>query len=155
MRRPVDAIAHVLSIWFGCGLSPYAPGTVGTLGAVPVYLLLRGRGPLAVLSAAALVTFVGVWAASRVARRSGLSDPQFVVIDEVAGALITLAFAPQTVAGLVAGVLLFRFFDIVKPWPAKAAERHLPSGWGIVMDDVAAGAWGAAALLLLRVSGAL
>jgi phosphatidylglycerophosphatase A len=145
-----DRVAHWLAVWFGCGHVPIAPGTAGTLGGIPVYLALRPYGLPAVAAAAVVITFVGVWAASSVARQTGLKDPQIVVIDEVAGVLITLLAAPHTTWGIVAGFVLFRVCDQFKPWPARLAERRLPSGWGIVMDDVAAGVWGAAGLLALR-----
>lgn len=143
-------IAYILGTWFGCGYVPYAPGTAGTLGAIPLYLLLRPHGIYAVLGAALVLTVVGIWAADIVAKDSGLKDPQLVVIDEVAGVLCTLAVAPPTWAGLIVGVVLFRVFDQWKPWPARAAERKLPGGYGIVLDDIAAGAWGAAVMEGLR-----
>jgi phosphatidylglycerophosphatase A len=145
--RPADRVAHVLAVWFGCGHLP-APGTMGTLGAIPLYLLLRplGRGVVAV--AAVVLTAVGIWAADRVARRLGTKDPQIICIDEVAGVFITWIAAPPTTAGLVVGVVLFRICDQLKPWPARRAERRLPGGWGVVLDDAFAGAWAAAGLLL-------
>jgi phosphatidylglycerophosphatase A len=145
-------VAYILGTWFGCGYVPYAPGTAGTLGAIPLYLLLRPHGIYAVLGAALVLTVVGIWAADIVAKDSGLKDPQLVVIDEVAGVLCTLAVAPPTWAGLVVGVVLFRIFDQFKPWPARAAERKLPGGYGIVLDDIAAGAWGAGIMEGLRVA---
>jgi phosphatidylglycerophosphatase A len=145
-------VAYILGTWFGCGYVPYAPGTAGTLGAIPLYLLLRPHGMYAVLGAALVLTVVGIWAADIVAKDSGLKDPQLVVIDEVAGVLCTLAVAPPTWAGLVVGVVLFRIFDQFKPWPARAAERKLPGGYGIVLDDIAAGAWGAGIMEGLRVA---
>ena len=132
---------------------PVAPGHTGTLGAVPVYLLLRGHGPVAVAAAAAVLTAIGIWASGRVARRLGGKDPQIVVIDEVAGVLVTWVAAPPTWMGLLVGGLLFRLLDQVKPWPARAAERRLPGGWGIMLDDVFAGGWGAALLLAARALG--
>jgi phosphatidylglycerophosphatase A len=108
-----------------------------------------------VLAAALVVTGVGIWAADEVARALGTKDPQIVVIDEVAGVLLTLSFAPPTWAALVSGVILFRVFDQTKPWPARMAERRLPGGWGIVLDDVAAGVWGAAGIWALRAAGVL
>ena len=143
-------VAYVLGTWFGCGFFPKAPGTAGTLGAIPLYLLLRAHGPWVVLSVALVLTVVGIWAADIVAKHSGLKDPQLVVIDEVAGVLCTLAAAPLTWTGLIVGVVLFRVFDQWKPWPARAAERRLPGGYGIVLDDIAAGAWGAVVLVCLR-----
>jgi phosphatidylglycerophosphatase A len=145
-----DRLAHVLAVWFGCGHVPVAPGLAGTLGAIPLYLLLRREGIAVVAGAALLLTVVGIWAAERVARRRGGKDPQIIVIDEVAGVFVTWVAAPPTLAGLLAGVVLFRLFDQTKPWPARLAERRLPGGWGIVLDDVFAGFWGIAVLGLLR-----
>lgn len=145
-------VAHLIALWFGCGLSPVAPGTVGTLGALPVYLLVRGAGAPGILAAAFVVTVVGIWSAGVVARHRGTSDPQVVVVDEVAGVLVALAAAPPTWAGVAAAVLLFRVFDITKPPPARAAER-LHGGLGIVLDDVVAGIWAAVILLGLVRAG--
>ncbi len=142
-------LARWVAVWFGCGLSPVAPGTVGTLGAVPLYLLVRPRGPVLLLAVAVLVTGVGVVCATIVAADEGTRDPQIVVIDEVAGFLVTMLAAPPSLEGLLLGFALFRVFDIVKPWPARRAER-LHGGWGIVLDDVVAGLWGAGVLLILR-----
>jgi len=128
------------------------PGTAGTIGALPLYLLLAPGGPLVVVLAAVVVGLVGVWAATQVVRKTGLKDPQIVCIDEVAGVLITLAAAPGGWQGILAGVVLFRLFDQWKPWPARWAEK-LPEGWGVVMDDVFAGLWGAAVLLVARSLG--
>ena len=146
-------LAHVLATWFGCGHFTTAPGTAGTLGAIPLYLLLRPYGHGAVLLAAVLITAIGIWAADVVAKNLGTKDPQIVVIDEVAGVLLTLSVAPPTWTALVAGVVLFRIFDQTKPFPARTAERKLPGGWGIVLDDVAAGVWGAAGVLGLNALG--
>ncbi len=150
LRGVTDWTAHVLSVWFGCGHMPYAPGHTGTAGAIPLYLLLRPHGLKAVAIAAVVVTAVGVWSASRVCERLGTKDPQIVVIDEVAGVLITWLAAPVGWKGTLAGFLLFRLFDQLKPFPARLAERKLPSGWGVMFDDVFAGVWAAASLLVLR-----
>jgi phosphatidylglycerophosphatase A len=151
--RSKDPLSFWLAVWFGCGLVPLAPGTAGTIGAIPIYLALRSHGPLPVIAAACLATAVGVWTADRVAKESGMKDPQIVVIDEVAGVLFTLAAAPTTTTGLVAGFVLFRLFDQFKPFPSRWCELHLPGGWGIVFDDVAAGAWGALVLMIGRYFG--
>jgi phosphatidylglycerophosphatase A len=142
-------LAHVLAVWFGCGHVPIAPGTAGTVGAIPLYLLLRPHGPLAVFAAAVIVTVVGIWASGIVERRLGTKDPQIVCIDEVAGVLLTWVAAPPTWKGLLVGFVLFRLFDQWKPWPARQAER-LGGGLGVMLDDVVAGAWGAAVLLGVR-----
>jgi phosphatidylglycerophosphatase A len=148
-----DALAHLLSIWFGCGLVPYAPGTAGTIGALPLYLLLQPLGPVAVLLAAAVVAVVGVWASHRTAARLGIKDPPIVCIDEVAGVLLTWSAAPPGWAATLTGFVLFRIADQVKPWPARVFERRLPGGFGIVFDDLAAGVWAALAMLAARASG--
>jgi phosphatidylglycerophosphatase A len=147
-----DRIAHVVGVWFGCGHVPYMPGHAGTIGTIPLYLLVRPHGPLAVAAAAVAVTAIGVWAAGRVERRLGIKDPQIVCVDEVAGVLVTWIAAPPTWRALIVGGLLFRLFDQIKPWPARAAEK-LPGGWGVMLDDVAAGAWAAGAVLAARALG--
>jgi phosphatidylglycerophosphatase A len=152
--RSANGLAYVLSLWFGCGLVPFAPGTAGTLGALPLYLWVRPYGLVALAATAVGVTALGVWSSTRVASATGLHDPQFVCVDEVAGVLVTWLAAPEGWKGTLAGFVLFRFFDWTKPYPARALER-LPGGFGIVCDDLAAGAWGAAALLALRAAGVL
>jgi phosphatidylglycerophosphatase A len=142
-------LAYGLAIWFGCGRFPKMPGTAGTVGAVPFYLLLAQGGPLAVAAGAVIVTLIGVWAATEVVRKTGLKDPQIVCIDEAAGVLITLVAAPNTWKGILASVVLFRIFDQWKPWPARQAEDWR-EGWGVVMDDVFAGLWGVPFVLLGR-----
>lgn len=149
-----ERVAHAIAVWFGCGLSPVAPGTVGSIGALPVYFAVRAGGPLAVAAAAVLVTLVGVWASDVVAKRSRVKDPQLIVVDEAAGTLIALAAAPGSLLGIAAAVALFRLFDITKPFPARRMER-LPGGWGIVLDDVVAGLQAAAVVAVLRAYGAL
>jgi phosphatidylglycerophosphatase A len=147
-RRPSTRIATRISTritalvatWFGCGLAPRAPGTVGSLGTLPLHLLLR-ETPSAVHAAAiALVLGAGTWAAQRYAGERGEKDPQRVVIDEVAGTLLALGcvrHAPLWVQGLA--FLLFRLFDIWKPGPIRRVERLQPTGVGIMADDVLAG----------------
>ncbi|MBX3198884.1 MAG: phosphatidylglycerophosphatase A [Labilithrix sp.] len=146
--------ARVLATWFGCGHSPVAPGTIGTLGALPLWYVVRGAGPLGILATATVVTLAGVWAAGVVARERGVKDPQLVVVDEVAGVLVALAAAPATTRGTIAAVVLFRLFDMTKPFPARRAEK-LPGGWGIVLDDVVAGAQAAAVVRVLEALGVL
>lgn len=145
-------LAYWLAIWFGCGRVPLVPGTAGTIGAVPLYLLLARGGPVLVAAGALVVSLVGVWAASQVVRQTGVKDPQIVCIDEAAGVLVTLAAAPHTWQGIIVSVVLFRVFDQWKPWPARRAEK-LPGGWGVVMDDVCAGLWGAAVVGATRALG--
>jgi phosphatidylglycerophosphatase A len=145
-------LAYILAIWFGCGRFPKMPGTAGTLGAIPLYWLLARGGAMGVAVGATIVALVGVWAATQVVRQTGLKDPQIVCIDEVAGVLVTLVPAPISWQGILAGVVLFRVFDQLKPFPARRAE-DLREGWGVVMDDVFAGSWGAGVLLIARIFG--
>ena len=137
---PLDRVAFVVGTWFGCGNSPKAPGTVGSLGAVPLHLLLL-RLPFGYHAGAiAALTVIGTWAAQRISDQLGQEDPQRVVIDEVAGVLIAMACV-RTAAPLaaVAAFVLFRFFDITKLGPIRAAEHARPAGVGIMADDLVAG----------------
>lgn len=151
-RSPRLVVARAIALWFGCGLVPRAPGTAGTLGAIPLYLALRPYGLGAVAAAAVVVTIVGIWAAEEVVRETGLKDPQIVCVDEVAGVLVTWLAAPAGWLGTLVGFALFRLFDSTKPFPARACER-LPGGFGVVLDDIAAGVWGAAVLAGARAMG--
>jgi phosphatidylglycerophosphatase A len=155
VERPMLRIAWVVATWFGCGSVPKAPGTMGTIGAVPLYLLVARGGRTGVAVAALAITAIGVWAATEVARDLGKKDPQVVVVDEVAGMLVTmLPMARVSWRAILIGFLLFRLFDITKPWPVRRFEA-LPAGWGIVMDDVVAGVLGASVMAGLRAAGAL
>jgi phosphatidylglycerophosphatase A len=128
---------------------------MGTLGAIPIYVLVAPFGRVAVGAAALVVIVIGVWAASVVARGLGTKDPQLVVVDEVAGMLVTmLPVAHASWIALTIGFALFRLLDVVKPWPVHRFEK-LPGGLGIVMDDVAAGVLGAGVMALLQEAGAL
>jgi phosphatidylglycerophosphatase A len=143
-------IAYVLATWFGCGLVPFAPGTAGTLAALPVYWALRGLGNYGVLAGAISITAIGIWASGHVSRSRTQKDPQIVVIDEVAGLLVTFVPGAHGWIEVLAGFVAFRIFDQWKPWPANIFEARLPHGWGIVMDDVAAGVWAAVLLFALH-----
>lgn len=140
---------------FGVGYFPLAPGTAGS--AVGLGLIVGiGRLPLerhwmvTIVAAAAMgIGLLGVWAANGAEKFFGRVDPGQVVIDEVVGQMLTLLLQPDaTWKWLLAGFVLFRLFDVVKPFPARSLE-HAPGGWGIMLDDVAAGAYGLGALALL------
>jgi len=131
------------------GFAPIAPGTVGSAAALPVWAFLRWTGTRWAEPIAILILFVaGVWSARVAERELGLEDPGPVVIDEVVGMLVTLMWLPLTWPVAAVGFLAFRVFDIVKPYPAGRLE-HLPGGWGIMADDVAAGVYGYACVRLL------
>ena len=123
------------------GYAPVAPGTAGSLVGLGVYALVRQYGgpslEVIVLSA---VVVLGVWSATAGERHFGKTDPGHVVIDEVAGMLLTLLWLPVTWLGALVGFLAFRLFDIVKPFPGGSAER-LPRGWGVMADDLVAGVY--------------
>ncbi|MCX6573743.1 MAG: phosphatidylglycerophosphatase A [Candidatus Aminicenantes bacterium] len=135
----MKTLAKVLATFFGLGLAPVLPGTVASAATTILFVfLLRGlSGPLYVLLVVVLF-FAGVAVSKITADALGRPDPGRVVIDEVCGQLIALAFLPA--GGFPAGLAfaLFRFFDIIKPWPIRRLER-LPGGWGIMADDVGAG----------------
>jgi phosphatidylglycerophosphatase A len=151
--------ATLVATFFGAGRLHPGPGTWGSASAVLLWAALAHvinptyRTPV-VIALAILVTLVGIPAATQVARASGTKDPQFVVIDEVAGQLIALIAAPLTWKTFLAGFILFRAFDIIKPPPARQLER-LPEGTGIVLDDVAAGIYALAVMQVLLRSGLL
>ena len=135
----------LLAAWGPCGFSPVAPGTVGTLGAIPLAWALASLGAPALWLGAALLFPLSVAASTRAGRYWQVVDASGIVIDEVIGYLVTMLLVPFGWRTAALGFLLFRLFDILKPWPASAFDR-VKSGFGVVMDDVAAGAW--AALLL-------
>lgn len=131
------------------GYVPLAPGTAGSLVGLACFGAVRLLGGgWAELALAAAVTGCGVWAATAAERHFGRSDPGVIVIDEVAGMLLTLLWLPVSWQGAVAGFLLFRLFDVIKPFPARRVER-LSGGWGVMADDVAAGAYAHVALRIL------
>lgn len=141
----------LLAAWGPCGYSPVAPGTAGTLGAVPLAWLLRDL-PLGIH----LVTLAGFVAlAAHAAEQAGrywkVADAPPIVIDEVAGYLVAMALVPWSWPAALAGAALFRFFDVLKPWPASALDGW-KTGWGVVLDDVVAGAFAWGALVFLELA---
>jgi phosphatidylglycerophosphatase A len=159
--------AWIVGTFLGAGNLKPGPGTWGSVAATLIWIALFGQPwfALAVQGApgwhvtlspvwpslilALIATAIGIPAATIVARESGRKDPQNVIIDEVAGQWLTLAAAAPDWKHALAGLALFRLFDITKPWPARQLE-HLPGGWGIVLDDLAAGMYGAIVLIVLR-----
>jgi len=139
--RLFDKVALILSVWFGAGLLPSMPGTFGTAGAIPLYLLvdfLHTRYQALFL----LIIIIGaIWSSHRSQCILGTVDPREIVIDEVAGFLLSIIFIPFTLRNLIAGFFLFRFFDILKPPPIKMIEEKVKGGCGIVLDDLVAGVY--------------
>jgi phosphatidylglycerophosphatase A len=147
------SVSRLLSSWFGCGFLPKAPGTWGSLAALPfawVIVLYAGKGALAF--AAVLVFAIGCIAADRASREGSDPDPGWIVIDEVAGQWLTLLALPLTPLGYGIGFLLFRLFDIWKPWPVRTVERRFAGGFGIMIDDVVAALY---AVIVVVIGGML
>jgi phosphatidylglycerophosphatase A len=148
-------VARAVATWFGCGLFPVAPGTVGSAAAIAIAIVLQHYGAAGwhfVLLAAAVAT-PAVWSSGVAARESKRADPSFVVVDEVVGQWIALgAIREWNWKSYLAAFLLFRAFDIWKPPPVRQLER-LHAGLGIVADDVMAGIYAAVVLLLAGVFG--
>ncbi len=143
-RRP----HHWLAYGFGSGLLPRAPGTWGTVAAIPLYLLLAPL-PLAAYVAVTLLAFVvGVWACGLTGEELGVHDHSAIVWDEVVGLLIAMTAVPMGWPWLLAGFALFRLFDIWKPWPIGPVDRKVKGGLGVMLDDVLAGLMALACLHL-------
>jgi phosphatidylglycerophosphatase A len=137
--------------WFGSGWLPWAPGTWGSLAALPFAWLILTYGGPGFLALAALALFgAGCWAADIAARETQTKDPGWIVIDEVVGQWLTLLAAPQSLFGYAAAFLLFRLFDIWKPWPIGWADQRLEGGFGIMFDDVLAAIYAAIVLIVGR-----
>ncbi|MRR55862.1 MAG: phosphatidylglycerophosphatase A [Deltaproteobacteria bacterium] len=137
--------------WFGTGFSPFASGTVGTLAAIPFFLIISTLSlPLYLLTLLAFF-FFSCWAAGQAEEIFGEKDSGKIVIDEVIGYLITMTAVSPSWLSITAGFLLFRFFDITKIPPARYFDRNLKNGYGVVLDDVIAGIYACLSLhLLLR-----
>ena len=151
--------ATLVATFFGAGRLKPGPGTWGSIATVILWSFASFQIPpasrtWATIVAAALVTLIGIPAATEVARASGVKDPQFVVIDEVAGQLVSLIAVPLAWKTFLAGLILFRVFDILKPFPIRRLER-LPEGTGIVVDDLGAGLYALAVMHLLLHFGLL
>jgi phosphatidylglycerophosphatase A len=143
-RGPAPLAALTWSSFFGAGYFPVAPGTAGTVAAIPLWWVLVTWLPLwAYLVVTALVTLTGMAAAERAGRYYGVADSGHIVIDEVAGYLITMAFLPRSAFAAIAGFVFFRVFDVLKPLPARFFDRdpRWKNGAGVVLDDVFAGVW--------------
>ena len=146
----------LLAFGFGAGLSPKAPGTLGTLVAIPLYGWIAAQTSLTAYLGVTLALFLaGIWICSRCERIIGVEDHSGIVWDEIVGFFITMIAVPFSIKTVIAGFLLFRLFDIWKPWPIRLLDRRLHGGLGIMLDDVLAGfyAWGV--MLGLVRSGAI
>ena len=146
LRNPI----HLFAFGFGSGLAPRAPGTFGTLVAVPIVLGVMQFGFAVHLTFAIVATAAGIWLCGESARRLGVHDHPGIVWDEITGYTVTMLAAPPDWSWLAGGFVLFRFFDIVKPWPIREADHSLSGGLGIMLDDIIAGIFAAAILLATK-----
>jgi phosphatidylglycerophosphatase A len=149
--KPIDYLALAIATC-GVGYLPLAPGTFGSLVGVGLFLLLARVNPIVIVVAILAVTFAGIWAGSRIEQLSGRKDPGKVVVDEVAGQMIALLpltlFARWSIVAVIVSFILFRFFDIVKPYPANRLQ-DLDGGMGIMFDDLVAGVYGGAVVSIM------
>lgn len=145
LKNPI----HLLALGFGAGLAPVAPGTMGSIVGLLLYLALIPLNTLAYALVVAAITIAGIWLCGITARNLGVHDHPSIVWDEIAGYLVTMIGAPRGWQWMVLGFLLFRLFDIWKPWPIRPIDRHLTSGLGIMLDDVLAGAFAALSMQLV------
>ncbi|MDO6426520.1 phosphatidylglycerophosphatase A [Thalassotalea sp. 1_MG-2023] len=128
-----------LALGFGSGLIPKAPGTFGTLAAIPVFLLLAPLPTMTYLAVVAVMALFGIYICSHAAKAAKVHDHPAIVWDEIVGYLITMALIPVSWKSIIVGFLLFRLFDIIKPWPISLLDKHCHGGFGIMIDDIAAG----------------
>jgi len=137
---------HLLSFGFGSGLSPYAPGTFGTLVAIPIYLLAAYFGTWSVVLSCLFICLLGIVICGRTTRTLGVHDHPAIVWDEIAGYFVTMLFVPLSVMSVILGFALFRLFDILKPWPISVIDSRVKGGLGVMLDDILAGVFACAVL---------
>jgi len=137
---------HLMSLGFGSGLSPKAPGTVGTLAALPVVALMHLMPLSWYIGFTLLAILFGVYACEKTAEELGVHDHPAIVWDEFSGIMVTCIALPLGLVWIILAFVLFRFFDILKPWPISAIDRHTKGGLGIMLDDIIAGLFSLAIL---------
>ncbi len=130
---------HFIAFGFGTGAIPVAPGTFGTLMAIPFYLYISAHSHTVYFIATLAITFFSIWLCEKVSRELNVHDHQGMCIDEFVGFLVTMFYAPYGWKWIIIGVILFRLFDIWKPWPIRQIDTHVKGGTGMILDDVAAG----------------
>src|SRR5688500_8236818 len=156
MFRILNTLSKVIATALGAGYSPIAPGTCGTAVAVPLAFALSDLPTWQFTLLTVLITAIAIWAADRADRAWGTHDSGRIVIDEVAGYLVTMTFVDRSHwIPLAVGFVVFRVFDIVKPPPVRWLDQNLPGGFGVVLDDIAAGLLGMVTMIALDRFGAL
>ena len=149
LPRP-RSVLHWIAFGAGAGLAPRAPGTAGTAVAIPIYAVLATQPITLYLLAVTFIATAGVWVCGRTARELGVDDHPGIVLDEIAGFLVTMTALPFDWPWIAAGFVAFRILDVAKPWPVSLADRKVGGGLGIVLDDLLAGALAGAALHAAR-----
>ena len=149
-RRVLTDPVNLLAFGFGIGLAPFAPGTFGSLLGVLLFWLTLDFGSYVQLGVAAALFVSGIWICGRSSAQLGVHDHGGIVWDEIAGMYVSLFLAPPTWLGFAIGFALFRFFDIVKPWPIRDLDHRLGGGLGIMLDDLVAALYAASLLAFYR-----
>lgn len=134
---------HFLALGFGSGLVPFAPGTAGTVAAIPVFLLLQSLGWTIYMAVTVVLFVLGIYLCGRTAETLAVHDHPGIVWDEVVGYLVTMMLVPATPVLIITGFVFFRLFDIWKPWPIRKLDAGMGGGLGIMLDDVLAGIYAA------------
>ncbi|MFK8027983.1 MAG: phosphatidylglycerophosphatase A [Gammaproteobacteria bacterium] len=140
---------HLIAFGFGSGLAPKAPGTFGTLAAIPIYLLLAPLSLSEFIVILSVLCLFSIYIAGKSAQMLGVHDHGGIVIDEICGYLVTMALAPPGWQWVIIGFVLFRIFDIFKPWPINLLDKRISGGLGIVLDDLMAGIYALLSLELI------
>ncbi len=144
LKHPV----HLLALGFGTGCVPKLPGTAGTLVGVLIYLLLQNLEVLIYLTIVIVLFAMGIWLCGKTIQKLGAHDHPAIVWDEIVGYLVTMIMAPSGWVWILLGFVIFRLFDIWKPWPIRWADRKVTGGFGVMLDDVIAGLYG---LIMLQI----
>lgn len=146
IKRPACFVAY----GFGAGLAPKAPGTFGTIVALPIYWLIQNWSLTAYVALVLVMFIAGIWLCQKASDWLKQDDASGIVWDEIVGYLVAMTLAPSGWQWMLVGFVLFRFFDILKPWPVSLADRKLHGGLGVMLDDFVAGVYSLALILLLN-----
>ena len=139
---------HFIAFGFGAGALPVAPGTFGTLMAIPFYLALSTLSFKFYLGLVIIITLASMWLCEKVSREIQVDDHQGMCLDEIVGYLVTMIAAPHHIGWIITGFVLFRIFDIFKPWPINVVDQKVHGGIGAILDDVLAGVY---SLIIIQV----
>ncbi len=145
LKDPVNCLA----LGFGTGLAAKAPGTFGTLVGIPLYMVMQSLPVLTYGLITMILFLVGIWICDHTTRKLGVHDHPGIVWDEIVGYLVTMIMAPPGWLWIITGFILFRIFDILKPWPIKIIDQQISGGFGIMFDDLIAGLFALICMKLL------